>query len=994
MSRKRSKHAHGSGSKQPPPPCASAPLRLCVPTPLPPCAPAPLLRLRWEGAFFNHHSLAHVNRELCGALLRAGAVELSLVPTEATDFDPAAEPRLRALAERVFAPLGRADAVHVRHMFPPRWRAPEEGCFVLMQLWEFGSLPRAWVEQIRRHVHEVWCYSTYVRDLYLAAGCPEEQVHRVPLGVDVGIFHPEAPPHVFTTEPGAQRVAAPEPRRFVFGYVGGTIWRKGIDLLLEAYLRSFSALDPVALVIKDTGTESVHQGQHTRQRILELASDPTRPPIVYLEADLSAHQLAGLYTAADCLVQPYRGEGFCLPALEAMACGVPVIATAGGATDDFLDETVGWRVPAERRGVGDEWKNGRVEEWTSGRLKQEGRGTVDGLECVGEPWVLEPDLEALGGLMRRLVADREEARGRGAAARERAAASWSWEQSAAAVLQRVRAIEPRRHGAGEAEAQGSKGAREQGRKGAGEQGSKGAREQGPEGAGEPEGPRAEGRPLISLCMIVRNEARVLGACLESVQPWVEEMIVADTGSTDETVAIAERFGARVVHFPWRDSFAAARNESMKPARGEWILWVDADDTLPFQSGERIRQAAMSAPDNVAGFVIPVQFVEDGSPAGGTRVDHVKLFRNLPGLTWEGRVHEQILPSLRAASGGEIARLDAVVLHSGYDTSPEGQAKKQERNRKLLLLDLQEDPEHPFRRFNLGMEAHFNGEHEAAVEWLRKSLAVSEPGQTHVRKVHALLALSLRDLGRQEEFLAALDEGLKQFPDDPELRFHAGNAAFGAADYRGAKANFLKCLDADTGAHFSSIDMGILGYKTHHNLGNCCLLLEDYQGAKEWWEKAIEAAAQFLPSVFALFDAAMEARDLATAERMAGHVWEVQAESESWAKMMERLADAGRGAGGALIILDNLVRCYPAAAAPRLVLARRLLVDGRESDAASHLAMLAEQDVAEAAYCLGVMAIRQGDLRRGLRWMERAQTLNPEHQPTQEQVTNLRQALAA
>src|SRR5205823_141071 len=96
--------------------------------------------------------------------------------------------------------------------------------------------------------------------------------------------------------------------------------------------------------------------------------------------DFSAHQLAGICAAADCLVMPYRGEGFCLPALEAMACGVPVIVPEGGPTDDFVDESVGWRIPAERKPFGE----GRIGDW----------------DCVGDTWMFEVDPSDLARLMR------------------------------------------------------------------------------------------------------------------------------------------------------------------------------------------------------------------------------------------------------------------------------------------------------------------------------------------------------------------------------------------------------------------------------------------------------------------------------------------------------------------------------------------------------------------------------------------------------------------
>ena len=289
------------------------------------------------------------------------------------------------------------------------------------------------------------------------------------------------------------------------------------------------------------------------------------------------------------------------------------------------------------------------------------------------------------------------------------------------------------------------------------------------------------RADITLVMIVRDEERVLPDCLTSACPFFREIIVVDTGSRDRTKEIALAHGAKVYDYPWDDSFSNARNESLKYATGRFVFWLDADDTLPVSSGEAILRAAIEAPPHVVGFVVPVQFVEEetvsgevslGGP-GGTRVDHVKLMRRVPGLAFEGRIHEQVLPSLRPH--GEIARCSAVVLHSNYDTSPEGQAKKRLRDARLLLLDLQERPDHPFVLFNLGMTDHYGGEHASAVEWLRQSLTMANPGDSIVRKAYALLVLSLRILDRMDESRAMLAEGLERVPDDPELHFHLAHA---------------------------------------------------------------------------------------------------------------------------------------------------------------------------------------------------------------------------
>ena len=93
---------------------------------------------------------------------------------------------------------------------------------------------------------------------------------------------------------------------------------------------------------------------------------------------------------------------------------------------------------------------------------------------------------------------------------------------------------------------------------------------------------------LSLCMIVRDSALTLRPCLESIRPWVDEMVVVDTGSVDETPRIVDELGGRLFHFPWCDDFSAARNESLRRARGDWLFWMDSDDTIPADCGRKLR----------------------------------------------------------------------------------------------------------------------------------------------------------------------------------------------------------------------------------------------------------------------------------------------------------------------------------------------------------------------------------------------------------------------
>jgi glycosyltransferase involved in cell wall biosynthesis len=787
-------------------------------------------RLRWEGAPFCWHSLSHINRELSLALLDSGRVDLSLIPTEANQFSPTQDPRLARLESRIFAPLPGPGEVHMRHSYPPRLSPASEGHLVLMQHWEFGALPEGWIEPVRQSVDEVWCASRYVRQMFLESGIAPEKLQLMPLGANTSILHPSALPHVFTDEVGSQVFARGRGDRFVFLFVGGTIFRKGIDILLAAYQRAFSAYDEVCLVIKDTGTKTVYSQSNTRDEILGGIGDTSRPPIVYIDADLSERQLAGIYTASDCYVHPYRGEGFCMPVLEAMACGLPVIVTAGGPTNDFVDESVGWRVAAEKKPVG---------------TYHQGRGRISDIDCVGPTWMFEVAVEDLARQMREAYRNRDEAKKRGENGAIRVREGWTWQHSARAVLKRLEVLRDR-------EPLSLARAR-QSRSATVVIPSVTTPEKEKEATLQTEVSNSKrSETTISLCMIVRNEERVLGDCLASAKPWFDEIIVVDTGSTDRTVAIAQEHGARVFHFPWCDDFSAARNESLRHATGEWLFWMDADDTLPPESGRQLRDLAFLAETKMTGFIVQVQIPPPEGETGFTIVDHVKLFRNLPELRFIGRIHEQILEPIHRI-GGSVERSNAYVVHSGYDYSPAGQVHKRQRDLAILEKDLADRPDHPFVLFNIGMTAYHMKDFPKAEAALQRCLAVSKPRESTIRKVYAMLAGCRLEQDDPQGARRWVSEGLSLFPRDPELLFRAGIIYRDTKELDEAERCFLTLLTARETGHIDSLDVTMTGYKAHHNLAVVYQDKGDLVKAENHFRQAIALEPSFKTSWFGLAD---------------------------------------------------------------------------------------------------------------------------------------------
>jgi hypothetical protein len=267
------------------------------------------------------------------------------------------------------------------------------------------------VHAVRERVDRVWVPSAYVRDGYIAGGMPPGIVDVVPNGVDLERFSPDGPVRPID-DAGSEATCT-------FLFVGGTIWRKGVDVLLAAWRRAFAPGDDVRLVIKDFGVESSYRGQTSGAEVRALAARDDVAPVIYLTDDLPADELPALYRAADVVVLPYRAEGFCLPALEAMACGVPVIHTGAGPTAEFCTPGAGW--PLRSR-----------------RVEFEARtyaGPTRGLACA-----LEVDPDALAAALRDAAGAPRERAARGGAAR-RAAERMSWDHAAAIAEQRLAELE-------------------------------------------------------------------------------------------------------------------------------------------------------------------------------------------------------------------------------------------------------------------------------------------------------------------------------------------------------------------------------------------------------------------------------------------------------------------------------------------------------------------------------------------------------------------------
>lgn len=273
------------------------------------------------------------------------------------------------------------------------------------------------------------------------------------------------------------------------------------------------------------------------------------------------------------------------------------------------------------------------------------------------------------------------------------------------------------------------------------------------------------RPLVSLCMIARDEAELLAACIESTRGFADEVVVYDTGSTDETREVAARLGATVVEGYWDDDFSRARNASLERCSGEWILWLDADEVL---SGDlpTLRRRLAGGWDDVEGYVVRIENLHGNGLAA--RSGHVacRLFRSDKGR-WVGRLHEQVWRRDEPAFLTMAQLADVHVVHRGYLEEIYRSRKKSERNLRLAEAEVSDDTgDRPYALMNLGRSRFAAGQPEAALEALEEAAATA--GNPTVARTALRVQLDvLLSLDRAAEALGVAGR-LRELSSDPTL----------------------------------------------------------------------------------------------------------------------------------------------------------------------------------------------------------------------------------
>lgn len=277
---------------------------------------------------------------------------------------------------------------------------------------------------------------------------------------------------------------------------------------------------------------------------------------------------------------------------------------------------------------------------------------------------------------------------------------------------------------------------------------------------------------VSACMIVRDESELLPRCLDSIK-WVDEIIVVDTGSVDNTVEIAEKAGAKVYHHPWQNDFSLHRNQSIGYAEGDWILILDADEEI-ISDMTHFMERLDKIPKEVAALVVSLQEISQGAPS--TSWLGIRFFRKESGLQYKNAVHN------KAVFKGACAATDVMINHYGYSLDPEKMKKKRLRTETLLLERLKIDGKDHQALYYLTQLKIGEKKYQEARDYGERffyCVPVHPDDFQFYGVMYFYMSWSELHLGEGGKSLAWAQKGLEYYPDDIDLNYMAGRIGYQA-----------------------------------------------------------------------------------------------------------------------------------------------------------------------------------------------------------------------
>ncbi|EMS72428.1 tetratricopeptide repeat-containing glycosyltransferase family 2 protein, partial [Ruminiclostridium cellobioparum] len=277
---------------------------------------------------------------------------------------------------------------------------------------------------------------------------------------------------------------------------------------------------------------------------------------------------------------------------------------------------------------------------------------------------------------------------------------------------------------------------------------------------------------LSLCMIVKNEEKVLRRCLDSVKDIVDEIVIADTGSIDNTIKIASEYTDRIYNFEWTDSFSDARNFVQSKAKGKWILVLDADEYVDKTNLEAVKREIKQYDNDMDALGVTIyNFTGTGDQMVQNK--NLRIYKNSREIRYERAIHEALV---RVNGHLKTVMCALNIYHTGYLAEVAKSKDKRSRNTRLLEKQTQKSGNSSYDQFNLGNEFFSAKDMKKALESYQKSYA-SDKNSSWASFAVVQIIICLIELARYKEAISVIEDADKIWQDVPEFKYLRGQVYY-------------------------------------------------------------------------------------------------------------------------------------------------------------------------------------------------------------------------
>lgn len=337
------------------------------------------------------------------------------------------------------------------------------------------------------------------------------------------------------------------------------------------------------------------------------------------------------------------------------------------------------------------------------------------------------------------------------------------------------------------------------------------------------------RPLISLCMIVKNEEKVIDRCLSSIVNLIDEIIVVDTGSTDNTKELVSKYTSKIYDFEWVDDFSAARNYAASKASGEWILVLDADE---YVDEENFKKFINELKDDGGVYnAYTAKIINFAGNFGEHLLQnyHDRIYKNNGEISYHRKIHEQFKHNNNDKLKLKYSSL--VIFHSGYLNKTVTEKNKSQRNKELLDNQVKNGKQNAFDYFNFGNEYFSLGEYEEALEAYLQAYKLKSSFQLAWIPMNLIqIIICLLRLKRYNDALNVINDAQGIFANSPEFTYLKGKVFLDRGQIEDAKLIFLELINNAEKYTDIVIRPDLKEEKPHLHLGEIFLNQENYNDA--------------------------------------------------------------------------------------------------------------------------------------------------------------------